>query len=97
MILRRVSFTAPAIEQLGVAPELVSLAILEIALETTVNALLLAQPELLAQGDLDQRSLPTPAMVASGTISCCLDLVDSINRYRLALSIEQPENDPLPF
>jgi hypothetical protein len=97
MISRRVTVTAPPIEQLGVAPELALLAILEVALETTVNALLPAQPELLAEGDHEGRSLPTPALVARGTISRCLDLAASINRYRLALSIEQPDNEPLPF
>jgi len=96
MTSRRVTVGVPMLEELGIAPELAALAILEITLATTVNALLLAQPELLARSP-HEGELSTTALVARGTIDRCLNLATAIQRYRLALTLESPEDTLLPF
>ena len=96
MTSRRVTVGVPMLEELGIAPELAALAILEITLATTVNALLLAQPELLARSPYEGE-LSTTALVARGTIDRCLNLATAIQRYRLALTLEPPEDTLLPF
>jgi hypothetical protein len=84
------------VRQLGAAPELAALAILEAAIQTAIPALLAAQPELCA-ADLDPASSSPAARCADTAIQLGLQLRAVINRYRLALA-DDPESDhPLPF
>jgi hypothetical protein len=91
----RAATTTPTVEQLGIAPELSALAILESALQATTAALLAAQPELLLPDDEDPSSLQ--ARVAEEIIEQSRLLRGTINRYRLALIFEPGPDGPLPF
>lgn len=80
---------------LGVAPELAALALLEAALEVAQAALVAAQPELLRPDDFEP--FTDPAMVASQLIEQARSLCGTIHRYRIALILDPGPGDPLPF
>jgi hypothetical protein len=81
--------------QLGIAPELAALALLEAALEVTRAALVAAQPELLRPDDFEPST--DPALVASRLIEQALALCSTIHRYRIALVLDPGPDGPLPF
>ena len=87
------AFTPPVV-QLGLAPELAALALLEAALEVASAALVAAQPELL-HPDLGPSS--DPADVASRIIAQALTLCGTIQRYRIALVVDPGPDGPIPF
>ena len=88
------AFTPP-VAQLGVAPELAALALLEAALEVASAALVAAQPELLYPDEL----LPSTvqAQVAARLVEQALALRGTINRYRIALVLDPGPDGPIPF
>ncbi len=87
---------APSVRQLAAAPELAALAILEVAMETTIAALLAEHPELCA-ADPDAGGSTPCATCADRVIHLGLELRGAINRYRLA-RVHHPARDiPLPF
>ncbi len=88
------AFTPPVV-QLGVAPELAALALLEAALEIASAALVVAQPELIHPDDL----LPSTeaAEVASRLVAQALALRGTINHYRFALVLDPGLDGPIPF
>ena len=87
------AFTPPVF-QLGLAPELAALALLEAALEVASAALVAAQPELL-RPDFEPSS--DPADVASRIIEQALTLCGTIHRYRIALVVDPGLDGPIPF
>ena len=87
---------APTVRQLGAAPELATLAILEAAIQTAIPALLTAQPELLA-ADPDAGGSSSCSRCADQAIQLGLELRAAINRYRLALADDPERDHPLPF
>jgi len=87
---------APGVRQLGVAPELGVLAILEAAIQTAIPALLAAQPELCA-ADADAGGSSPCSRCADQAIHLGLELRAAINRYRLALADDPQRDHPLPF
>jgi len=88
------AFTPPVL-QLGLAPELAALALLEAALAVASAALLAAQPELLRPDDFEPST--DPAQVASRLIEQARALSGTINRYRIALVLDPGIDGPLPF
>jgi hypothetical protein len=84
----------PPVAQLGLAPELAALALLEAALEVASAALVAAQPELL-RPDFEPSS--DPAEVASRIIAQALTLGGTIQRYRIALVVDPGPDGPIPF
>jgi len=88
------AFTPPVL-QLGVAPELAALALLEAALEIASAALVAAQPELLHPDDVEP--FTDPAETAARLIEQAHSLCGTIHRYRVALVIEPGPDGPLPF
>jgi hypothetical protein len=84
---------APLVVQLGLAPELGALALLEAALEVTGAALAAPQPELLQSRE--------PSTDAAGVAASIIDqartLVGLLHRYRIALVNDTEPGDPLPF
>jgi len=87
------AFTPPVV-QLGLAPELAALALLEAALEVARAALVAAQPELL-RPDVEPSS--DPADVASRIIEQAITLCGTIHRYRIALVVDPGPDGPIPF
>jgi hypothetical protein len=88
------AFTPPVL-QLGIAPELASLALLEAALAVASAALVAAQPELLRPDDFEPST--DSAQLASRLIEQALALSGTINRYRIALVLDPGIDGPLPF
>lgn len=89
---RPAAYTPPTV-QLGLAPELAALALLEAALDVTGAALLAAQPELLVSQQ--------PSTRASAVVVSILDhartLVGLLHLYRSALADDPEPDQPLPF
>lgn len=86
----------PTARQLGVAPELAVVAVLEAAIQSAVPALCAAQPELCAAPPVLGSSSP-PACAAERAIRLALELCDALHSYRLALQESPQRDDPLPF
>jgi hypothetical protein len=84
------------VHQVGVAPELAVLAVLEAAIQSAIPALLAAQPELCA-ADPDAGGSSPSARSADCAIQLALELRAALNRYRLALARDPQRNDQLPF
>lgn len=80
-------------EQLLVAPELASLAVLEAVLDVASVALAAAWPEL-HDVDLCDHDEPRAAL---DVLRRAADLVAAINRYRLALVVADDRKHDLPF
>ena len=87
---------APTARQLGVAPELAVLAVLEAAIQSAIPALCAAQPELCVAAPDAGGSSP-PACAAERAILLALELRDALHSYRLALDEDAQPDDPLPF
>jgi hypothetical protein len=88
------AFTPP-VEQLGVAPELAALALLEAALEVASAALVAAQPELMRPDDFEPST--DSAIIASRLVEQSRALRGTINRYRIALILDPGPDGPPPF
>lgn len=80
-------------EQLLAAPELASLAVLEVVLDVAGVALVAAWPEL---NDIDLCDHDEPR-AALDVLRRGADLVAAVNRYRLALAIAGDRKHDLPF
>jgi hypothetical protein len=87
---------APTARQLGVAPELAVLAVLEAAIHSAIPALCAAQPELCAAAP-DAGGSSRSACAAERAILLALELREALHGYRLALEEEPRRDDPLPF
>ena len=87
---------APTARQLGVAPELAVLAVLEAAIHSAIPALCAAQPELCAAA-LDAGGSSPPASAAERAIRLALELRGALHSYRLALEEDSQRDAPLPF
>jgi hypothetical protein len=85
----------PSVVQLGVAPELAALALLEAALEITNAALVAAQPELMRPDDFEPST--DSAQIAELLVAQALALRGTLNRYRIALVLEPGHDGPIPF
>lgn len=83
---------APSVEQLWVAPELASLAVLEAAADTAILALAAVHPEMQDQDPADQTAALRAAVVV---IEDARTLTASMARYRLTL--RRAERNDLPF
>lgn len=86
--------TPPSIEQLGIAPELAALAVLEAAANTAILALAAVYPEIQ---NLDECRDSFELRVALDIIDTARALAASLNRYRLAVQLAQERDDLLPF
>lgn len=86
----------PSIEQLWVAPELASLAVLEVAAATAILALAAVHPEM-QDGDRDPVDESEPLRAAVAVIELARDLRITLDRYRLALRRAARRDDDLPF
>ena len=86
--------TRPSVQQLGAAPELAALAVLEVAADTTVLALAAVYPET---HDLDDHDDYPELRAALDLIDTARAVAACINRYRLALLVAQERDDLLPF
>jgi hypothetical protein len=80
-------------EQLVAAPELASLAVLEVSLNVTGVALAAAWPEL---HDINLCDHDEPR-AALDILRLAADLVAAVNRYRLALAVAHDRQHALPF
>lgn len=87
---------APTARQLGVAPELAVLAVLEAAIHSAIPALCAAQPELCAAAPDAGGSSPA-ACAAERAILLALELCEALRSYRLALDEDPGRDHPLPF
>lgn len=74
----------PADDDLAVAPELAILSALEIALVVAAQVLNIAHTEILAPGD-DRLPAGADTKVAAEIIAQAARLLESINRYRIAI------------
>ena len=84
-----------SMEQLGIAPELATLALLEAAANTAALALIAVFPEIQDLDDEDDDG---------AELRAALDVIDkaravalSVKRYRRALLLAQERHDPTPF
>ncbi len=93
---RAAAVQAPTARQLGVAPELAVLAVLEAAIYSAIPALCAAQPELCAAAPDAGGSSPS-AGAAERAILLALELREALHSYRMALDDEPRRDDPLPF
>lgn len=93
---RPASVTAPTARQLGVAPELAVLAVLEAAIQSAIPALCAAQPELCAAAS-DAGGTSPSACAAERAIELAIQLREALQSYRLALEEDHRGDDPLPF
>lgn len=80
-------------EQLLAAPELGSLALLEVALEVTGVALAAAWPEL---HDIRMCHHDEPR-AALDVLRCADDLLAAVHRYKIALLAADDRRDDMPF
>ena len=85
--------TRPSVEQLGVAPELAALAVLEAAADTAVLALVAVYPEIQ---DLHEYDDSPELRVALDIIDAARAVAASVNRYWLALHLAQERDGLLP-
>jgi hypothetical protein len=86
---------APTARQLGVAPELAVLAVLEAAIHSAIPALCAAQPELSGAGP--HAGTSPPACAAERVILLAIELREALHRYRLELEEDSRHDEPLPF
>ncbi len=93
---RPAAVTAPSARQLGVAPELAVLAVLEATIQSAIPALCAAQPELCAAAPDVGGSSP-PVCAAERAIMLALELREALHSYRRALEEAPRCDDPLPF
>jgi hypothetical protein len=93
---RRAPVPAPTARQLGAAPELAVLAVLEAAIHSAIPALCAAQPELCAAAP-DVGGTSPPACAAERAIMLALELRDALHSYRLELEEDPRRDEPLPF
>jgi hypothetical protein len=93
---RPAAVPAPSARQLGVAPELAVLAVLEAAIQSAIPALCAAQPELCAAAP-DAGGSSSASCAAEHAIVLALELREALHSYRLALDDEPRRDDPLPF
>lgn len=82
------------VEDLYAAPELAVLAVLEAAVDVSLVALVAAHPD---DHELEDDP-PLPERVAArALVAAVRDVVDAVNRYRLALSRARDRDRLLPF
>ena len=86
----------PTIEQLSVAPELASLATLEVAADTAILALAAAHPDL-QDGDRDPADDSASLRAAFALIDVARALGHTLDRYHRALRRAENQNDDIPF
>jgi hypothetical protein len=86
----------PTIEQLSIAPELASLATLEVAADTAILALAAAHPDL-QDGDRDLGDDSAVVRAAFALIDVARALGNTLERYRWALRRAGSQNDDIPF
>lgn len=84
----------PSVEQLWVAPELASLAVLEAAADTAILALTAVYPEMADEDPADHSATLRAAVVV---IEDARVLTTSMARYRLTLRRAERTDDLLPF
>lgn len=83
-----------SMEQLGIAPELATLALLEAAANTAALALIAVFPEIQ---DLDDDDDGAELRAALDVIDKARAVALSVKRYRRALLLAQERHDPPPF
>ena len=83
-----------SIEQLWVAPELASLAVLDAAIDTAILAITAVHPEMQDQDPEDQTASLRAATVV---IEDARTLVASMSRYRLILRRNNDRAEDTPF
>jgi len=93
---RPAAVPAPSVRQLGIAPELAVLAVLEAAIQNAIPALCAAQPELCAAAPNTGGSSPV-SCAAGHAIALALELREALHSYRRALEEDPRCDDPLPF
>lgn len=86
----------PTIEQLSVAPELASLATLEVAADTAILALAAAHPDL-QDGHGHPVDDSASLRAAFAVIDSARALGSTLDRYRWALRRAENQNDDIPF
>ena len=86
--------TRVSIGQLGIAPELAVLTVLEAAADTAVLALVAVYPEIQ---DLDEHDDSPELRVALDIIDTARALAACVNRYRLALYLTKQRDDIVAF
>jgi hypothetical protein len=86
--------TRPSVEQLGAAPELAALAVLQVAADTAVLALAAVYPEIQ---DLDNHDDYPEIRGALDIIDTAHAVAACVNRYKLALLLAQQRDELLPF
>ena len=86
----------PTIEQLSAAPELASLATLEVAADTAILSLAAAHPDL-QDGDRDADDDTAPIRAAFALIDVVRALGHTLDRYRRALRRVERQNEDIPF
>ena len=83
-----------SMQQLGIAPELATLALLEAAANTAALALIAVFPEIQ---DLDEDDDGAELRAALDVIDKARAVALSVKRYRRALLLAQERHDPTPF
>ena len=86
----------PTIEQLSVAPELASLATLEVAADTAILALAAAHPDL-QEGDRNPADDSAVLRAAFALIDIARALGNTLDRYRWARRRAESQHDDIPF
>ena len=86
--------TPLSMEQLGIAPELATLALLEAAANTAVLALVAVFPEIQ---DLDEDDDGAELRAALDIIDKARAVARAVKRYRRALLLAQEQHDLPPF
>lgn len=92
-MIRPARWSRPRVDDLYSAPELAVLAVLEIAVDVTLVAILAAYPEEDADADDDAPERDA----ASHLEHAARELLRAIHRYRLALVIARQRDRLLPF
>lgn len=84
----------PSVEQLWVAPELATLAVLDAAVDMAILAIMAVYPEMQDQDSADQTASLRAATVV---IEDAQALIASMARYRLVLRRVPDRADDTPF
>lgn len=91
-------FTRPDPDELADFPELAALALLEVALDVSLGALIAANPELHADADdLEEEGISPSTDLPFSLAICIGELKDQIRLYREQIDEERKTREAQPF